>query len=155
MLLVRKLRHPSQGGYDVANMAAQMIYLGDIQLRRISDDFVTVGREYAKLVAVFFTDGKDHPVWSSSNVGLSEKSTEGVTVRVINKIEDMTLKGTVAIDVAATAGPERAVSSRIWHGQMSIRTLNQSFRMARRHTMVILVHELRHVLKFLGSQFTL
>jgi hypothetical protein len=127
-------------------MAAQMLYLGDSQLKRISRDFTAVGPRCAKLVAAFFTDGKQHPTWSSTDIGEENTSVAGVTVRVINKVEDMTLRGTVAVDVAATAGPNPVVSLSLLGGNgLSVSHNKQTFRMARRRTVETLVHELRHV----------
>jgi hypothetical protein len=129
-------------------MAAQMFYLGDSQLKRISTDFTTLARPYAKQVVAFFTDGKNHPAWCSSDISEDNTSTAGVTVRVINKVEDMTLKGTVAVDVATAAGPELVGSlSLLGGGKVNVSSVNQTFRMARRNTVRTLVHELRHVWK--------
>jgi len=124
-----------------------MLYLGDSQLRRISKDFTTMGRPYAKQVVAFFTDGKDHPTWSSADIGEQDTATAGVTVRVINKVEDMTLKGTVAVDVAAAAGPQPVGSLSLLSGGITVSSAKQTFRMARRNTVQTLVHELRHVWK--------
>lgn len=135
----------------MSRMAAQMLYLSDSQLKRISTDFTTVAPRYAKLVVAFFTDGKNHPTWCSADVGEEDTATAGVTVRVINKIEDMTLKGTVAIDVATAAGPHLVGSLSLLGGGsgsgVSFSSSNQTFRMARRNTVQTLVHELRHVWK--------
>jgi hypothetical protein len=133
----------------MSRMAAQMLYLGDSQLKRISADFTAVAPRYAKLVVAFFTDGKNHPTWCSADIGEEDTATAGVTVRVINKIEDMTLKGTVAVDVATAAGPHLVASLSLLGGSggMNFSSSNQTFRMARRNTVQTLVHELRHVWK--------
>lgn len=131
----------------MSRMSAQMFYIGDSQLTRISKDFATLGRRYAKQVVAFFTDGKDHPTWCSADIGEADTATAGVTVRVINKVEDMTLKGTVAVDVAAAAGPHSVASLSLLSGGVSVSSAKQTFRMARRNTVQTLVHELRHVWK--------
>jgi hypothetical protein len=129
----------------MGTLAAQEYWIGDNTLNRISDLFAKARKPYAKHVTVFYTDGKDHPTWQAAGF-TDDKATAGVTVRVINWVQDMELRATVAVDVAACAGPKTSLSLMIGRGPVA-NTRRQTFRDARRKTMETLVHELRHVLK--------
>jgi len=136
-------------------MPAQMIYLFDSTLRCIDNDFERIGRTaawrtasqfgpYTKRDAVFFTDGKDHPTWGTAH---HQEQASGTMLRVINKEQgDMTLTGTVVVDVASTTKPHLVGSLMVGRDKPSFQTHKQTFKEARRSTMQILVHELRHVL---------
>ncbi len=133
----------------MAGIATQMIYLGDDSLRRISPVLTNLKPEFAKRIAAFFTDGKDHPTWVSAGIEQSATSTHGVTVRVDNRGEDRELRGTVAVDVRGTAGPQTTMSLvASLRGPATFRStvMKQSFKYARQETMKVLVHELRHVM---------
>ncbi|HEY7269804.1 MAG TPA: hypothetical protein VH951_08245 [Dehalococcoidia bacterium] len=128
----------------MAGAAAIERMIGEDTLRRIDPKLVAVRKEFVKRVTAFFTDGKGHPSWASAGVDANEGPIEGAVVRVINTGQDMELRGTLAVDVAVTAGPQ--LSLELWGGRgMQSRNVTQKFRIARRKTCEVLVHELRHV----------
>ncbi|MBP0464398.1 hypothetical protein J5Y09_10775 [Roseomonas sp. PWR1] len=103
--------------------------------------------EVPKVIAAIFTIGKDHPGWAAAAVHPDDAdagAVQGSPVRVTNIVQAGMLMGSIAIDVAATAGPVTKVEMTQLRGlPQGVRA--KSFDEARDKTLGRLLHELHHV----------